>query len=60
MAEKFISLEKRSKREQRAYHNARRNTWGPINPVTRAVPNKKAFSKAARSRAKAEMAAFVD
>ena len=45
----FIPLEKRSKKEQRAYHKAQRGTWHEFSPVTRIVPNGKAYS---RSKAK--------
>ena len=47
----FTPLEKRSKKEQRAYHKARRGTWHEFSPVTRIVPNGKAYS---RSRSKRE------
>ena len=43
-AEKFVPLEKRSKKEQKAY------SWNGVNPVTRVVPNKKGYD---RKRAKA-------
>ncbi len=34
--ERMIPLEKMSKKAKRAYHAARRGTWGAISPVTRA------------------------
>ena len=40
-AEKFVPLEKRSKKEQKAYHAQQRGSWNGVNPVTRVVPNKK-------------------
>ena len=49
-AEKFVPLEKRSKKEQKAYHAQQRGSWTGVNPVTRGVPNKKVY---ARKRAKA-------
>lgn len=42
---KLISYEKLSKKEQRAIHAARRNTWGPLNPVTRKSKNLKAYNR---------------
>ena len=48
-AEKFVPLEKRSKKEQKAYHAQQRGSWNGVNPVTRVVPNKKVYD---RKRAK--------
>ena len=33
---KYVSLDKRSKKAQREYHAKQRRTWGSLNPVTRA------------------------
>lgn len=41
----FIPLEKQSKRAQKEYHKKFRNTWGTLNPVTRTVPNGKAYDR---------------
>lgn len=43
--EKYIPLSKRSKKEQRAQHAARRGNWGDINPVTRRPENPKAYDR---------------
>ena len=43
MKQRYIPLEKRSKREQREYHASRRGNWGAVNPVTRTTPNPKAY-----------------
>ena len=48
----FVPLEKRSKKEQRAYHRAQRGTWHEFSPVTRVVPSGKAYS---RSRSKRDV-----
>ena len=45
MMQKMIPLDKQSKREQKAYHNRQRGSWYGINPVTRTVPNKKAYDR---------------
>ena len=45
MKQKYIPLEKRSKREQREYHATRRGNWGEVNPVTRTTPNLKVYSR---------------
>ena len=38
---KYVPLEKRSKKEQRAFYRARRGSWNGVVPVTKTVPNKK-------------------
>ena len=43
MKQRYVPLEKRSKREQREYHAEQRGSWGGINPVTRKPPNPKAY-----------------
>jgi hypothetical protein len=45
MKQTYIPLEKRSKREQKAYFAARRGNWGDVNPVTRKPPNPKAYNR---------------
>lgn len=45
----FVPMEKRSKKERRAANAARRGSWNGVNPVSRVVPNKKAYD---RNRAK--------
>ncbi len=54
----FIPLEKRSKKAQRAYHASQRGTWHEFSPVTRIVPNGKAYnrSKAKRGAGREESA----
>lgn len=41
-----VSLNKRSKREQKAYHAKQRGSWYGLNPVTRTVPSGKAYNRA--------------
>ena len=43
--EKFIPYEKLSKREKRKIDQARRQTWGELNPVTRKPANSKAYNR---------------
>lgn len=38
---KYVPLEKRSKKEQRRHHAAKRLDWNGVVPVTRVIPNKK-------------------
>ena len=42
---KYVSLDKRSKKQQKEYHSKQRRTWGNLNPVTRSVPNGKAYNR---------------
>ena len=42
---KYVSLDKRSKKAQKEYHSKQRRTWGELNPVTRSIPNGKAYSR---------------
>lgn len=43
--EKFIPYEKLSKKEKRKIDQARRQTWGGLNPVTRKSVNSRAYSR---------------
>lgn len=43
--EKFIPYEKLSKKEKRKLDNAKRQTWGELNPVTRKPTNSKAYNR---------------
>ena len=43
--EKFIPYEKLSKKEKRMIDQARRQTWGDLNPVTRKPMNSKAYNR---------------
>ena len=45
MKQKYVPIEKQSKRKQREFHTAQRNDWGSINPVTQKVPNLKAYNR---------------
>lgn len=42
---RFVPLEKMSKKAQKEYYAKKRGTWGEISPVTRTVPNGKAYSR---------------
>ena len=41
---KYVSLDKRSKKAQREYYAKQRRTWGELNPVTRSVPSGKTYN----------------
>lgn len=44
---KYIPYSKMSKKAQKEYNAKRRNSWGEMSPVTRIVPNKKAYNRQA-------------
>ena len=48
--QRYVPLEKRSKKEQRKVHAARRASWNGVDPVTRTVPNKKAYDRDRRKQ----------
>lgn len=42
---KYVALDKRSKKAQKEFHDQQRRTWGELSPVTRTVPNGKAYNR---------------
>lgn len=40
-----IPLEKRNKRDRRAYYIDKRNDWNGVVPVTRVIPGKKGYDR---------------
>lgn len=45
MKQTFVTLDKRSKKARKAYYAKQRQTWGELNPVTRTMPNRKAYNR---------------
>lgn len=46
MSDKFIPFEKMNKKQQKKINNAKRRTWGALNPVTRLnAPDTKKYSR---------------
>ena len=43
--EKFIPINKKSKKAQKEYYAKKRNTWGELNPMTRTMPNGKGYNR---------------
>lgn len=41
----WIPLDKQSKKAQKEYHSKQRGSWNGLCPVTRAVPNRKAYDR---------------
>ena len=56
--EKFIPYGKLSKKEKRKIDQARRQTWGDLNPVTRKPANSKAYNRKKSQAWKRETAAY--
>lgn len=49
--EKFITVDKMSKKARKEYYSKKRNTWGEVNPTTRVMASVKTYN---RKRAKSE------
>ena len=47
---KLIPLEKRSKKEQKAWYARQRGDWNGVNPVTKVVPSKKLYNRKKQRR----------
>ena len=43
--ELWIPLDKQSNKAQKEYNNKQRGSWNGLCPVTRAVPNRKAYDR---------------
>jgi hypothetical protein len=43
--DRFVPLGKKSKKEQKKFHAKQRRTWDGFSPVTRTVPNGKAYNR---------------
>ena len=41
----MIPLSKQSKKNRRAFHAAKRGSWNGVQPVTRTIPNGKAYDR---------------
>ena len=53
--EKFVPYEKLSKKEKRKLDQAKRQTWGELNPVTRKPESSKAYNRTKARNWKREM-----
>ena len=42
---KYVPIEKRSKKAQKAYYAARRGSWNGVRPVTKTVESKKIYDR---------------
>ena len=43
--ERYIPVDKLSKKQKKAYYAARRGSWNGVNPVSRQVPSKKLYNR---------------
>lgn len=41
----YVSIDKQSKKAQKAFYSSHRSTWGDLNPATRIMPNGKAYNR---------------
>lgn len=48
---KYVPLEKRSKKEQKAFHAVQRGSWNGVNPVSRKTESKKAYKRSRMKQA---------
>ncbi|MCL2528599.1 MAG: hypothetical protein FWE42_09310 [Defluviitaleaceae bacterium] len=45
MKQKYVPLDKRSKKKQKEYHEMQRRSWGEFSPLTRKTANLKAYNR---------------
>jgi len=45
MKQRYVPLDKQSKRKQKEHHAKQRGDWGSINPITRKIENGKAYNR---------------
>ena len=57
--ERFIPYEKLSKKEKRKLDQAKRQTWGDLNPVTRKPENSKAYNRRKAQGWKKDISMFI-
>ena len=50
MKQKYITLDKMSKKARKDFYSSLRSTWGELNPVTRKPKNPKAYDRAKSKR----------
>lgn len=43
--DKFVPIGKQSKKKQKEFNAKQRKTWGDFSPITRTVPNGKAYNR---------------
>ncbi len=43
--DRYIPINKKSKKAQKEYYAKKRNTWGEFNPMTRTMPNGKGYNR---------------
>ena len=46
-----VPIDKQTKRQRKAWHNRKRGSWGDVVPVTRVVPDGKAYRRQDARRA---------
>lgn len=48
--EKFISVEKMSKKQKKEYYKSKRQIWEGLSPITRVVKSKKVYDRKKQSK----------
>ena len=43
--DRYVPLNKKSKKEQKKFHDMQRSTWNGLNPATRTQPNGKGYDR---------------
>lgn len=51
---KYVTLDKMSKKKKKEYYSSLRGTWGELNPVTRKPKNPKAYDRNKEKRVQYE------
>lgn len=51
---RYVPLNKQTKKQQKAHHSARRNSWGAVHPVTRIAESRKAYDRAREKKERRE------
>jgi len=45
MKQKYVPIDKLSKKKKKEYYASQRKDWGELNPVTRKTPNPRAYKR---------------
>ena len=45
MKQQYVPLNKRSKKQQKEFHDRQRKNWGELSPITRKTANQKLYNR---------------
>lgn len=54
MRQKYVTMDKKTKKQQKEFYSSLRGTWGALSPVTRKPKNPKAYDRAKSKKEKYE------